>query len=115
MVHEQVDDEGNRTVFFRLNGQTRSIEVKDRNVVVRKVSNPKASGELQIGAPLQGRLARVFVKPGEAAKRNAPLFTIEAMKMETTITAPKDLTVKRIALNEATMVEADDLVIEFDA
>ena len=114
-VSEQVDDEGNRTVFFRLNGQTRSIEVKDRNVVVRKVSNPKASGELQIGAPLQGRLARVFVKPGEAAKRNAPLFTIEAMKMETTITAPKDLTVKRIALNEATMVEADDLVIEFDA
>ncbi|HRH65330.1 MAG TPA: pyruvate carboxylase [Bacteroidia bacterium] len=114
-VSDHADDEGNRTAFFRLNGQTRSVEVKDRNVTVRKVSNPKASGGNQVGAPLQGRLAKVFVKAGEKVKRNAPLFTIEAMKMETTITAVNDLTIKRIALNETTMVEADDLVIEIES
>ena len=113
-VSDHADDDGNRTVFFRLNGQTRSIEVKDRTVVVRRASNPKASGDNQIGAPLQGRLARIFVKAGEKVKRNAPLFTIEAMKMETTITATKDLTIKRLALSEATMVESEDLVIEIE-
>ena len=56
-----------------------------------------------------------FVKVGQTITAGETLAIIEAMKMETTITAPKDLTVKRIALNEATMVEADDLVIEFDA
>jgi biotin carboxyl carrier protein len=34
------------------------------------------------------------------------------MKMETTITAPKDLKIERIVLSEATMVETDDLVME---
>jgi biotin carboxyl carrier protein len=34
------------------------------------------------------------------------------MKMETTITAPRDMKISRIALAEATMVETDDLVVE---
>jgi pyruvate carboxylase len=111
-VSNHADDAGHRTVFFRLNGQTRSIEVVDRKAYVKKQSNEKISGAKHIGAPLQGRISKVFVKSGEAVKKNSPLFTIEAMKMETTITAPKDLKVARIALKEATMVEADDLVIE---
>ena len=78
------------------------------------ISNEKISGEKHIGSPLQGRLSKVFVKNGEQVKKNTPLFTIEAMKMETTITAPRDMKVSRIALSEATMVEADDLVVEVE-
>jgi pyruvate carboxylase len=111
-VSDHADDAGHRTVFFRLNGQTRSIDVIDLNANVKKVTNQKVSGENHIGAPLQGRLAKVFVKNGDQVKKNSPLFTIEAMKMETTITAPRDLKVSRIALPESTMVETDDLVIE---
>jgi pyruvate carboxylase len=33
------------------------------------------------------------------------------MKMETTITAPKDVVVDSIALNEGSRVQADDLVL----
>jgi pyruvate carboxylase len=106
------DENGHRTVYFRLNGQTRSIEVADRNANVKKISHRKASGENQIGTPLQGMLSKIFVKPGDKVQRNAPLFTIEAMKMETTITAAKDLVIKQIVLNDATLVEADDLVLE---
>jgi pyruvate carboxylase len=61
---------------------------------------------------LQGRLTKIFVKEGDLVKKNAPLFTIEAMKMETTITASADIKVKKLHLNEATMVENDDLVLE---
>jgi pyruvate carboxylase len=110
-VSEHADEEGKRTVFFRLNGQTRSVEVTDRKAAVKKVANEKAKGDGQIGAPLQGRLSKVFVKQGDQVRKNTPLFMIEAMKMETTITATNDLTVDRIALAEGCLVEAEDLVL----
>ncbi|MEO8087095.1 MAG: pyruvate carboxylase [Bacteroidota bacterium] len=110
-VGSHIDDEGRRSVYFRLNGQTRQIEVVDKKAAVKKVQNIKAAGENQLGAPLQGRLSKIFVKQGETVKKNTPLFTIEAMKMETTITAPKDLAVSVVSLKEGTMVESDDLVL----
>jgi pyruvate carboxylase len=106
------DEAGNRTVYFRLNGQTRSIEVKDKKALVKKSVNAKAGSEKHIGAPLQGMLSKIFVKEGQKVERNTPLFTIEAMKMETTCTAPRDLTVRKIHLHEKVLVEAEDLVVE---
>ncbi len=113
-VSNTTDEDGNRSVFFRLNGQTRVIEMKDKKALVKKISNPKATSPNHIGAPLQGRLSKIFVKAGDAVKRNASLFTIEAMKMETTITASKDLSISTIHLKEGILVEADDLVMEIN-
>ena len=108
-----VNEEGCRTLFFVLNGQTRNLEVRDRAVAVTKVSNPKADkgNPRQIAAPLQGLLSKVLVEAGAAVPRNTPLFVIEAMKMETTIIAPQDLTVASINLPVGTRVQADDLVL----
>ncbi|WP_375433643.1 pyruvate carboxylase [uncultured Hymenobacter sp.] len=108
-----VNEDGNRTIFFNLNGQTRNVEVRDLSVEVKRVLNQKADkvNTKQIGAPLQGLLSRVLVKDGEEVKRNSPLFIIEAMKMETTITAPEDTTVQSLHLPEGTLVNADDLVL----
>lgn len=108
------DENGLRTVYFRLNGQTRAIEAADRKATVTKAVHAKAMGEKQIGAPLQGLLRKIFVKPGQAIKKNTPLFTIEAMKMETTITAPADIKIKSIHLNEGTLVASEDLVVEME-
>lgn len=106
------DESGNCTVYFRLNGQTRSIEIKDRKAQIKKVMHVKATSEKHIGAPLQGMLSKIFISEGQKIACNTPLFTIEAMKMETTCTAPRDLVVKRIYLAERKLVEAEDLVIE---
>lgn len=106
------DESGYRTVYFRLNGQTRTVEMLDKKSLVKKVTHQKASGENQIGAPLQGMLSKLFVKEGASVKKNQPLFVIEAMKMETSVTATKDGMIRRIALTEKTLVEADDLVME---
>ncbi|GAB3824283.1 pyruvate carboxylase [Hymenobacter jeollabukensis] len=109
----QVNDDGCRTIFFTLNGQTRNLEIRDKSVEVKTVSNPKAdkSKTGQIGAPLQGLLSKVLVANGQKVKRNTPLFIIEAMKMETTITAPADALVQAVNLSEGTLVNADDLVL----
>jgi pyruvate carboxylase len=109
-----IDENGHRTVFFRLNGQTRSIDVKDKNATILKISNTKATSEKHIGTPLQGLLSKIFVLENQEVKKGTPLFTIEAMKMETTITAIKDLTIQKIVLKEGTLVEAEDLIVETD-
>jgi pyruvate carboxylase len=108
-----VNEEGMRTVFFTLNGQTRNLEVRDQHVEVKTVHNAKAdrSNPKQVAAPLQGMLSKVLVAPGQQVAKNTPLFVIEAMKMETTITAPDDLTVGTVALGAGARVQADDLVL----
>ena len=102
---------GQRVVFFRLNGQSRSIVVKDNNVKVTKVAHAKASALNEVGTPLQGNLSKILVKEGQVITANTPLFIIEAMKMESTITAPIAGTVQKVHLSERTLVEQDDLVI----
>ncbi len=108
------DELGNRMVFFHLNGQMRSITVRDLQIKTDLVVHQKVSGDKQIGTPLQGNLARVLVKEGQEVEENTPLFIIEAMKMESTITAPFGGVVKKIYLGEKTLVEQDDLIIELE-
>ena len=103
---------GNRMVFFRINGTVRSVLIKDQSLNSTVVKNLKATTPEHIGSPLQGSLSKIIVKEGQEVKKDTPLFIIEAMKMESTITAPMDGVIKKIYLKEKTMVEQDDLVIE---
>ncbi len=109
----EADENGIRKVFMRLNGQTRIIEVQDKQVEVHTHEHKKAEkGKAEhVAAPLQGKISQFFVKEGEQVKTNMPLFTLEAMKMESTITALKDGTVKEIVLTAGTLVKAEDLVL----
>jgi len=109
----ETDDDGMVTVFFKVNGQTRNIQVRDKNVAVEKVVREKVDkrDDKQIGAPLQGSLSEILVKNGDQVKKNQPLFIIEAMKMETTVTANEDGKVEEIPLKAGSMVYADDLVV----
>lgn len=108
------DDKGMRTVFFKLNGQTRNIEVQDKTIQVSRFENYKIdkANPVHVGSPLQGMLSKVFVKANEKVKKNQPLFMVEAMKMETNIAASADGVVKQIVLTSGTLVNTDDLVLE---
>ena len=108
------DEYGMSTVYFRLNGKTRSITVKDNTVKTEALVHKKANAKNEVGAPLQGSLSKILVKQGDKVDVNTPLFIIEAMKMESTITTPVAGVVKRIFLPERTMVEQDDLVVEIE-
>jgi pyruvate carboxylase len=111
------DEKGMRTAFFKLNGQTRNIEVQDRSVKVFSQENRKAEkeNEWHVASPLQGMLSKIFVKKGDQIKKNQPLFMVEAMKMETNIAAHHDGIVGDIILAPGTLVNTDDLVMEIVA
>lgn len=107
------NEDGIVTVYFKLNGQGRSVAIKDTSIKVDKIENTKIdkTDDKQIGAPLQGMLSTILVKKGDKVTKNQPLFIIEAMKMETTITANKDATVKKLVLKPGFMVNSEDLVV----
>jgi len=109
-----VDEHGKRNVFFKLNGQTRAIEIQDRSMKVDVKENRKTdpANKGQIGAPLQGMLSKLLVSRNDQVKKNQPLFVIEAMKMETVITAPSDGHIAHVELKEGTLVNTHDLVLE---
>lgn len=114
LYRSPADAGGIRTVTFDLNGQTRSITIRDESVKSTKKVNRKALEDNEIGTPILGRLAAITVKEGQEVEKDTPLFVIEAMKMESTITAPFSGTIRKIHLQVGEILEQGDLVIEFD-
>ncbi|MGD1893663.1 MAG: biotin/lipoyl-containing protein, partial [Cyclobacteriaceae bacterium] len=108
------DENGYRQVTFELNGQSRRVLVKDNNLAVKVAAHQKIdkAKEKEVGAPLQGRLAQVMAESGQEVEEGTPLFVIDAMKMEPTISAPRNGKVKTVHLDAGAMVEQDDLVVE---
>jgi pyruvate carboxylase len=112
MYVTEPDEHGMRSVFFKLNGQTRAIDVKDKTFKSSILANKKVSSDNEIGAPLQGKLSKILVAVGDVIDKNTPLFAIEAMKMESTVVAPFAGTVKAILLKPGSLIFQDDVVVE---
>ncbi len=108
------DSDGMRTVSFELNGQTRRIKIRDHSFEATRPIHQKAQTDFEIGAPLQGRIAQICVSVGDEIKENDPLFVIEAMKMETSVTAVNSGKVRKIHLETGVIVGQDDLIIELE-
>ncbi|WP_340560326.1 pyruvate carboxylase [Streptomyces sp. GSL17-111] len=109
----EADERGLRTVMSTLNGQIRPIQVRDRSVASDVPATEKAdkANPGHVAAPFAGVVTLVAVE-GDSVEAGATLATIEAMKMEAAITAPKAGTVGRIAVNAIQQVEAGDLLVE---
>ena len=110
----KANEDGKRTVFFKMNGQTRAVEIKDKKVKVTKKQHVKATEPNHIGAPLQGKLVGLKVKKGDHVTADQPLFVLEAMKMESSVLSPIDGKVKKVHLNQGTMVDQNDMIIELE-
>jgi biotin carboxyl carrier protein len=62
--------------------------------------------------PLPGTVVAVHVHVGETVQRGALLVTVEAMKMEHTLTAPHSGVVRRIPAVVAQRVTAGEILVE---
>ncbi|MGO4435391.1 biotin/lipoyl-containing protein, partial [Paenarthrobacter sp. RAF9] len=108
----EADEKGMRTVMCTLNGQSRPVVVRDRSVV----SNVKAAEKAdpaqpgQVAAPFAGAVT-VTVKAGDVVNAGDTVATIEAMKMEASITTPVAGTVSRLAISSVEQVQGGDLLL----
>jgi len=106
------DKDGTRIVTFELNGMTRETHIVDAGVAPQTKPRVKVDikDPLQIGAPIPGLVASVFVSVGHKVSRGDKLVMLEAMKMQTTVTAPCDGVVEELPAEFGETVEIKDLL-----
>jgi pyruvate carboxylase len=107
----QPDERGIRTVMCTINGQLRPVPVRDRSVASDAPARERADASKpgEIGAPFDGVVSPA-VATGDAVAAGDVVATIEAMKMEASITTPIAGTVQRVALDGPRSVEGGDLI-----
>uniref|UniRef100_A0A8C5I812 Pyruvate carboxylase n=1 Tax=Gouania willdenowi TaxID=441366 RepID=A0A8C5I812_GOUWI len=107
---------GQREVFFELNGQLRSVLVKDTVAMKEMKFHPKAQKSIkgQVGAPMPGKVIEVKVEVGSKVEKGQPLCVLSAMKMETVVNSPMAGTIKAVHVTPDASLEGDDLILEIE-
>ncbi len=132
----KIDGKEYKTAVNELEGGITEVTVNGKSYKVEmehaapKVAAPKAApaaapaapkadaskaeapaGGKKIVSPLPGSVIKVLVAEGQAVKKGDTLLTLESMKMENTIAAECDGTVKQVAVKAGQTVMQDDLLI----
>ena len=76
---------------------------------VKKVGSSKS-----VKSPLPGNIFKIVVSVGQEVKRGEQIIIIESMKMENSITADKDGTVKAIYIEVGQSVLQGDALVDLD-
>lgn len=114
----KMDTMGYRTVAFEINGNRKEIRVKDKTKsanlqVEEEIRFAESENLYEIGASIPGNIYKILVAEGQEVKENENLVIIEAMKMETTVTAKMSGTIGKIYVKEGIQVKGGQLLVEF--
>ena len=107
----EADGKGLRNVMTKLNGQLRPVTVRDHSIQITAVSAEKAdtSKPGHAAAPFTG-VVTLKVEVGQSVVAGEVIASIEAMKMEASITAPVSGKIVRLGIQEPRPVEGGDLI-----
>jgi pyruvate carboxylase len=108
-IHEE---EGVAKVQFEMNGQSRMTSVtKTGAAKAGQRESAEPGNPLQVGAPMPGAIVTVAVAAGQRVTAGATLLSLEAMKMETHMTAERDGVIDRVLVKPGDRVQAKDLLV----
>jgi pyruvate carboxylase len=107
-----LDEAGRRSVHLRANGQPVALRVVDERAPKTANVRPKAEAGNpgHLGASVPGVIT-VLVKPGDQVQAGDKVAVIEAMKMESAVTAGTAGTVDTVHVQDKAQVEPGDLVV----
>lgn len=91
------------------NSNSQSAEAVPEDTVAKTSGAGKASDGTEVKAPLSGDILSVKVKVGQQVSDGEVLLTLEALKLENEITAPKSGTISQI-VSEGETVETDQVI-----
>jgi len=75
---------------------------------------PVEDDDAGLTAPMPARVLTVAVEVGQRVAKGDVLVTLEAMKMELPVRAPRDGTVKGVSCQTGRMVNAGDRLVELE-
>ncbi|MCY6484970.1 pyruvate carboxylase [Clostridium aestuarii] len=112
----KLDNEGFRTLIFEVDGNRREIKIQDKGassaIQSSAIQIADPDDPLEVGSSIPGTVLKILVKEGSEVKENDSLMIIEAMKMETNITASASGTVDSIIVKEGQQVKSGELLIK---
>ena len=85
-----------------------------------RVQKPAAPGTQNVSpggaitSPIAGNVLEIKCKPGDSVKKNQAVLIIEAMKMETTISAPADGVIKSVDIAVGDAVRENQVLVQFE-
>jgi oxaloacetate decarboxylase alpha subunit len=112
--HSVATAAGSAVYSVRVNGKEYTVEVAEGGEIgeVRSPMRPATTGSGQkVAAVLAGNIFKVHVSPGNRVEEGQPLLVVEAMKMETTVSAPKSGTISDVFVREGDVVAVGDPLV----
>jgi pyruvate carboxylase len=108
----EVSDKGERKLFFELNGQPRMIVVVERGATMTGalVKRADESDLGHVAAPMPGVISLLSIKIGDPVRTGDRLMSIEAMKMESGISAGRDGKIAELLVKAGDVVDAKQLL-----
>ena len=82
--------------------------------ITPSVAKTPATSANALTTPMAGTVVKVLIEAGAEVKSGETLFVLEAMKMETEVTAPKDGKVKSLEVGVGDAVQGGQVLIEWD-
>jgi len=103
----------NRSITTEFLRRYKIVQAKNTAVISNQEMQKKKSirREVEILAPIPGKIAKVLVKEGQNIVENQELIILEAMKMRNRIFSPKDGEIKEILIQENEAVIQDQLLL----
>jgi len=88
-------------------------DVAQRAQLTLSAKGSAAARQSAVHSPMPGKIVRVLVSEGATVSAGEPLVVLEAMKMEHTLKAPTDVTVRAVHASEGDMVGNRALLLSF--
>ena len=98
------------TVTVNEGGDVNGIAAVDAPVSGTSAAVPATGGE-PIPAPLAGDVVKVLVKPGQRVSEGESILVLEAMKMETSVSAPADGTIVEVKVQAGDSCTVGDVLV----
>jgi oxaloacetate decarboxylase alpha subunit len=108
---------GSGVYSVRVNGKSYTVEVAESGQLAAVAAASPAGAPASAGtgepvnAVLAGNIFKVHVTPGTVVEMNDPLLVVEAMKMETLVSAPRAGTVSDVFVQEGDAVSVGDALV----
>lgn len=97
-------------VFIHLDGE--AYQLRYEHPLKRLAEAGQGSAEDSVRAPMPGSIVLVQVKAGDAVTKGQTLLVMESMKMETTITAPRDGVIAAVTYDKGQTFDRDAILLE---
>lgn len=112
-----IEVDGQAYGFARARGVPQALRFAGRTFAAdlidpRDGRGASASGHDHVRAPMPGTLVHIHKQPGERIARGEALVTIESMKLQMTLNAPRDGVLASLARGVGETFDKDEIVAE---